>query len=206
MATIRVSSASTRGTSTCPQPASTFSRFLRSEGQQRPGVPVPRPHRAPPLGRTADPPAEDDEQLEQQQGLLQVPLVQLLGQDTQCVRRQRRHLGAGLLGPAGRGVTGVLRTPRPPPSVRAGLTCVAPVRTARCSSRRHPHRPSATAAGSPGPSAGLGTGRGIRRGAVAVGAQGDRQKGRVNGSGHGAEGAEVEQRGWRKGGTETGWA
>lgn len=177
LVTIRVSSASTRGTSTCPQPASRFSGFLGSERWQRPQVPrCPGPIAPPTSGRTADPPAEDDEELEQQQGLLQVPLVQLLGQHTQCVRRQRQHLGTGLLGPAGRGVTGVLRTPRPPPSVRAGLTCVAPVRTARCSSRRHPRRPSATAAGSPGPSAGLGTGRGIRRGAVAMGAQGDRDR------------------------------
>ena len=48
-----------------------------------------------------DPPTEDDEELEQQQGLFQVPGVQLLGQHVQHVQREQRHLGTHLLWPAG---------------------------------------------------------------------------------------------------------
>ena len=48
-----------------------------------------------------DPPTEDDEELEQQQGLFQVPSIQLLGQHVQRVQREQRHLGTHLLWPAG---------------------------------------------------------------------------------------------------------
>ena len=50
-----------------------------------------------------DPPTEDDEELEQQQGLFQVPSIQLLGQHMQHVQREQRHLGTHLLWPAGGG-------------------------------------------------------------------------------------------------------
>ena len=107
-----------------------------------------------------DPPTEDDEELEQQQGLFQVPGVQLLGQHVQHVQREQRHLGTHLLWPAG-GREASLGTEDPSvshPLRSSSLTCVAPERRVRCSSQRHPHRPAATAAGSPGPSAREGTG------------------------------------------------
>lgn len=65
-----------------------------------------------------DPPAEDDEELEQQQGLFQVPSIQLLGQHVQRIQREQRHLGTRLLWPAGGGGRGrghwAPRSPQPP--------------------------------------------------------------------------------------------
>ena len=50
-----------------------------------------------------DPPAEDDEELEQQQGLFQVPGIQLLGQHVQSIQREQGHLGTRILWPVGGG-------------------------------------------------------------------------------------------------------
>lgn len=61
--------------------------------------------------------------------------------------------GGGSLGHRGPSVS----LPRPRPPGTSSLTCVAPEMTVRCFSRRHPRRPSATAAGSPGPSVGGGS-------------------------------------------------
>ena len=101
--------------------------------------------------------------------------------------------GAGSLGAEHPSVS------RPPCS--SSLTCVAPERTVRCSSRRYPQRPSATAADSPGPSAGKGVrgnSGGGRRGAVdRGGTRGRGQRWKVNG---GTQRLQAEQWGWRKGG------
>lgn len=143
-----------------------------NDGRGRSNKPVhPLAHSSTPRPRLGEdsraPPAEDDEQLEQQQGLLQVPLVELLGQHLQRVEWQQRRLCTCFLWPAGRGVTGVLRTPQAPlPPQSSSLTCAAPGTTVRWSSLRYPRRPSATAADSPGPSAGSGGKGGDSRGAV----------------------------------------
>lgn len=77
-------------------------------GVQQPHLRPPPRSQQPTLPRAGsrDPPAEDDEEPEQQQGLLQVPRVQLLGQDMQRIQGQQRYLGTRLLRPAGRGSLG----------------------------------------------------------------------------------------------------